>query len=278
MNYFDAAVLGVIEGLTEFLPVSSTGHLILASRALGLPSTDFLKTFEIAVQLGAVAAVVLLYSRRLWREPAVVRRVLAAFVPTAVVGLVVYKGVKTLLGEADVVAWSLLVGGVLILIFEEAYARTAAPRPWLGPVGAWLRRLARRVTPGEPLDRLDAMTYRQALGIGLCQTLAMVPGVSRSGATVLGGLALGLSRRAIVEFSFLLAVPTMLAATAYDLYKEGASFTGADFGLLAVGAAVAFVVAWLVVKWLLAYVQRHDFRLFGAYRIAVAVAYWWLIK
>jgi undecaprenyl-diphosphatase len=122
------------------------------------------------------------------------------------------------------------------------------------------------------------MTYRQAIGIGLCQTLAMIPGVSRSGATVLGGLALGLSRAAIVQFSFLLAVPTMLAATAYDLYKSAPQFTGQDYGNLAVGFVVAFFVAWLVVKWFLRYVQGNDFRAFGVYRIFAAFAYWLLIK
>jgi undecaprenyl-diphosphatase len=208
------------------------------------------------------------------------KRLAAAFVPTAVVGLIVYRGVKSLLGDADVVAWSLLAGGVVILLFEEAYSGTCA----FGGCGAWRRfsgwlgKAAFRITRGAPIDDPARMTYRQAVGLGLCQALAMIPGVSRSGATVIGGLALGLSRAAVVQFSFLLAVPTMLAATAYDLMKSATRFSGQDFGLLGIGFVAAYLVAWLVAKWFLRYVQGNDFRVFGVYRILAAVVYWLMIK
>lgn len=270
MTYFDAIILGVVEGLTEFLPVSSTGHLIIVGRILDLPASEFLKTFEIAVQLGAIAAVAVIYWRMFLRAPTVMKRVVAAFLPTAVVGFVVYGGVKTLLGDADVVAWSLFLGGLVIIAAEELLARSARGSLRLP---AWLG--SRRPAPVVDLAK---MSFAQAVGIGLCQTLAMVPGVSRSAATVLGGLMLGLDRRAIVEFSFLLAVPTMLAATGYDLLKSAPDFASGDFGLLAVGMAVAFVTAWFVVKWLLSYIQRHDFRVFGYYRLFAAVAYWLFVR
>jgi undecaprenyl-diphosphatase len=259
LTLLDAAILGLVEGLTEFLPVSSTGHLIIAGHLLGLaPGDAVAKTFEIVVQLGAIAAVGVLYAQTLWRHMAVVWRLAAAFLPTAVVGFVVYKGVKALLGNADIVAWSLLIGGVFILLFEGLGRRRFATRPVAG---------------------LDKLTYWQAAGIGLCQTIAMVPGVSRSAATVLGGLALGLDRRTAVDFSFLLAVPTMLAAAAYDLFKSRheLDFTAAA-GPMLLGSVVAFVTALIVVKWLLRYVQNHDFRVFGWYRIGAAVVYWLVIR
>lgn len=280
MNTIHAAVLGVVEGLTEFLPVSSTGHMILAGRVMRLPDTEFLKTFEIAIQLGAIAAVVAVYWRRLICDWEMMKRIAAAFVPTAVIGLIVYKGVKSMLGDADVVAWSLFIGGILILLFERAYSETCGFEG-CGPCRVITRRLRRfglwlRRKP--PIDDPASMTYRQAMGIGLCQALAMIPGVSRSGATVIGGLTLGLSRSAIVQFSFLLAVPTMLAATAYDLMKSAPQFSGQDYGNLAVGFVVSFVVAWLVVKWFLRYVQSNDFRIFGYYRIVAAVVYFLIIR
>lgn len=280
MGIIDAIILGIVEGLTEFLPISSTGHMILASRLLNLPTTEFLKTFEIVIQLGAIAAIVIIYWRSLTRDWAVMKRVAAAFIPTAIVGLIVYKGVKAMLGNADIVAWSLLIGGLIIIVFEAAYSadcplgRCGLTRAWAARLGRW----GRRLFPAKPLTEVRGMTYRQAVGIGLCQTLAMIPGVSRSAATVIGGLSLGLDRRAIVEFSFLLAVPTMLAASALDLLKSAPSFTAVEIDLLVIGFLTAFVTAWLVVKWFLNYVKRHDFTIFGFYRILAALAYWFLIR
>lgn len=259
MTLFDAAILGLVEGLTEFLPISSTGHMVIAGRLLGIaPGDAVAKTFEIVVQLGAIAAVGVLYAQTLWKHKAVVWKLAAAFLPTAVIGLVVYKGVKALLGDADIVAWSLFVGGLFILLFEWLGRRRFAARPEIG---------------------LDRLTYRQAAGIGLCQTLAMIPGVSRSAATVLGGLGLGVDRRTAVDFSFLLAVPTMFAAAGYDLLKSRheLDFAAAAAPVL-VGSIVAFVTALVVVKWLLRYVQTHDFSVFGWYRLGAAVVYWLVIR
>lgn len=252
MQIIHAIILGIVEGLTEFLPVSSTGHLILAGRALGLPDTEFLKSFEIAIQLGAILAVVCLYHRRLLAGPAVWLRVGAAFLPTAVIGLLLYKVIKRhLLGNADVVAWSLFLGGVLFILFERWH----------------------RERPDDTDDLVRLPVWKCAL-IGLFQSLSVVPGVSRAGATILGGLGLGIRRSVIVEFSFLLAVPTMAAATGLDLLKSSHAFNGSELGLLAVGMLVSFVVAIAAIRFFIGYVQRHSFTAFGVYRIAVALVYW----
>ncbi|MBI4458420.1 undecaprenyl-diphosphatase UppP [Candidatus Uhrbacteria bacterium] len=250
MSFFQAAFLGLVEGLTEFLPVSSTGHLILTSRLLAIPQTEFLKTFEIAIQLGAILAVLALYWRRFLRSPEALKRVIAAFLPTAVLGLVFYKMVKTyLLSNDAVVVWSLAIGGLVMIVFER-----------------------RRRPPVVPVAAIEAISYRQAAIIGLCQALAMIPGVSRSGATIIGGLALGIDRAVIVEFSFLLAVPTMAAAVGLDLLKSG-GFAAADAGVLLVGFIASFAVALAAVRFFLRFVRHHDFSAFGAYRIAAALAY-----
>jgi undecaprenyl-diphosphatase len=248
MDALEAIVLGILEGITEFLPISSTGHLILANRLLGIPSDAFVTSFEIAIQLGAIAAAALLYARRLLVDPVLLRKVVVAFVPTAVVGVLAYPLVKErLLGDVDVVLAALLVGGVAILVLE----------PWL----------ARR---RDPARGLDALTYRHAALIGLCQSLALVPGVSRAAATILGGLVLGYGRRAVVEFSFLLALPTMGAATALDLWKTSGSFSASGWGLVGVGFAAALATAVLAIRFLLRFVETHTFVPFGVYRIALA--------
>jgi len=255
MDIIHAIVLGVIEGVTEFLPVSSTGHMIIASQLMHVPDTEFLKTFEIAIQLGAIGAVAGLYWRTFLLDWEVVAKVAAAFVPTAVIGFLLYKLIKHyLMGNPLVVIWSLLLGGAGIILFELFYK------------------------PKEnTVNELAKISYPQAVLIGLCQSLAVIPGVSRSAATILGGLMLGVSRRTIVEFSFLLAVPTMLAATVLDIMKTEASLDASEWGVLAVGFAVAFVVAWLSVKFLLKYIQRHNFMAFGIYRVIAAVVFAWLI-
>ncbi|HOY10810.1 MAG TPA: undecaprenyl-diphosphatase UppP [Candidatus Omnitrophota bacterium] len=247
-------MLGVVEGLTEFLPVSSTGHLILTARFLGLPESEFLKSFEVMIQLGAILAVVVVYARSLLVRVEVLKRLLAAFIPTGVAGLVLYKFIKKfLLGNADVVVASLFLGGLFLVIFEKFY----------------------REEPGAK-DDLSRLSYRDAVLIGLCQSLAMVPGVSRSAATIIGGLVLGLRRKTIVEFSFLLAIPTMLAASAFDLLKSAGDFSLGEGALsfLAVGFGASFVVAMLSIKFFLHFIQRNDFSIFGFYRILAAVAFY----
>lgn len=255
MTWIHAIVLGAVEGLTEFLPVSSTGHLILASELLRVPESDFLKSFEIAVQLGAILAVLAVSWRRLLLDRRIFLRVAAAFVPTAILGLLLYRTVKThLLGNEAVVVWALVLGGAALIAFEKLFKAPAAPK-----------------------KELSAMSYGDALAIGLAQSVAMIPGVSRSAATILGGMGLGWSRAAIVEFSFLLAIPTMAAATGLDLLKSGFAFSPAEFGLLGLGGAAAFAVAYASVKWFLDYVRSNDFVPFGWYRIAAGLAFWFLI-
>ena len=192
MDLMTAAILGIVEGISEFLPISSTGHLILTSHLLSLKHTDFLKSFEIAIQVGAITSVVVLYWRYLLVDSRTIRTVIVAFLPTGIMGLTLYKLIKQfLLGSAHVVLWSLLIGGVLLIVFE-----------------LWHRERE------DAIGTVENISLRQALIIGCFQSLAMIPGVSRSAATIVGGLLMGLKRKVIVEFSFLLAVPTMLAATA----------------------------------------------------------------
>lgn len=254
MNVIDTFILGLVEGVTEFLPISSTGHLILAGKVLGLPESEFLKTFDIAIQLGAILAVIVLYARSLLVNVEILKRVAAAFVPTAVIGFVLYKLIKKfLLANSGVVLWSLFLGGIFLVVFERVYRERNAAR-------------------GD----LARMSYRDAVLIGLFQSLAVVPGVSRSAATIVGGLILGMTRRAVVEFSFLLAVPTMLAATAWDLLKTSQDITlgPREWQMLGLGFVTAFAVAIVSIKFLLHFIQRHNFMSFGIYRICVAVLFW----
>ena len=253
MDILTAAILGIVEGISEFLPISSTGHLILTSQLLGLKHTDFLKSFEIAIQVGAIMSVVVMYWRDLLVNLEVMKRIILAFIPTGVIGLTVYKVIKTyLLGSPHIVLWSLAIGGVVLIAFEY-----------------WHRE------KDDAVSRPEDITYKQAFIIGLFQSIAMIPGVSRSASTIIGGLVLGLQRKTIVEFSFLLAVPTMAAATGYDLLKSGANFlTDLDQLLfLAVGFIMSYIVATLSIRFLIKYIQTHTFIPFGIYRI-VFVLIW----
>ncbi len=255
MTILHAVILGIIEGVTEFLPISSTGHLILTSHFLKLPSSEFIKNFEIVIQLGAILAVVVLYAKKLLLNRQILSQVVAAFIPTAVVGFVLYKIIKQfLLGNEVVVLWALFIGGVLLIIFE--YFHNA---------------------PDNGGKVLENLSYRDSFIIGLFQSLAVVPGVSRAAATIVGGLILGYQRKQIVEFSFLLAVPTMLAASALDMYKSAGVFSGAEFGTLAIGFIVSFFTALIAIKWLLAFIKTHNFIWFGIYRIMIALVFFWLI-
>ncbi len=237
MDLFNAVVLGVVEGISEFLPISSTGHLILASHLIGLDHTEFLKSFEISIQLGAILSVVVLYWRMLLVDIEVIKRVIVAFIPTGALGFLFYKLIKRfLLGSSSVVLWSLLVGGALLILFE------------------WLHR-----EEEEKVESVGDMSYRHAFLIGIFQSIAMVPGISRSASTIVGGLMLGLRRKTIVEFSFLLAVPTMLAATVYDLLKSGSQFNLDQVHLMAVGFICSFVVAIFSIKFLIRFIKTHTF-------------------
>ncbi|MCU6454912.1 undecaprenyl-diphosphate phosphatase [Sphingomonas sp. A2-49] len=254
MDLLTVILLGIVEGVTEFLPVSSTGHLILAGTLLGVQDKAT-ATFDIVIQLGAILAVIVLYWRRFMdvavglfggqlKSWAFVRNIALGFLPAAAIGVVVYKAVKALLESPTVVAIALIVGGVAILAIE---------------------RMARRAS----IESVEAMPWTTALGVGVVQCLAMIPGVSRSGATIMGALSLGVERRAAAEFSFFLAIPTMLAASGYDLLKSGATLGQGEWLSIAIGFAVSFVVALVVIRWFVGIVSRHGFAPFAWYRIVV---------
>jgi len=246
-----ATVLGIVEGITEFLPVSSTAHLILASKALGLGDSEFVKSFEIIIQLGAILSVVVLYWSKIWR-PEVFPKLVVAFLPTGIIGLTVYRLIKSyLLGNVNVVLATLFIGGVILILFD------------------------RFTTMNEREADFNEITYGRAVSIGLFQSIAMIPGVSRSAATIVGGSLVGVGKRTIVEFSFMLAVPTMLGASALDLVKSHSALTG-HFATLGVGFVVSFLTAILAVKSFIAYIQRKNFAAFGWYRIALAVVYFFV--
>ena len=248
MSLLHALILGIVEGITEFLPVSSTAHLILASRLLALDS-EFVKSFEIIIQFGAILSVVVLYWKKFWNWE-VLRKLVVAVIPTGVIGLTVYKAVKGyLLGNITVVLLSLVIGGIALIVFERF----------------------RPSTEGEVDFR--EISYRKAFLIGLFQAIAVIPGVSRSAATIVGGSLIGVSKRTIVEFSFMLAVPTMLAATVLELLKSRSALAG-NYGVLAVGFVVSFVTAIIAIKSFLGYIKRRDFSVFGWYRIVLAAVYY----
>lgn len=254
MDFVTAFILGIVQGISEFLPISSTGHMILASHLMGLKHTEFLKSFEIAIQVGTILSVVVLYWRSLLVDFEVIKRLVVAFIPTGVLGLTLYKLIKGyLLGSEIVVLCSLLIGGILIVAFEYGYREKE-----------------------DATSEIREISYRNAVIIGLFQSIAMIPGVSRSASTILGGLWLGLKRKTIVEFTFLLAVPTMLAATGYDLIKSGSQFSFDQIQYLLVGFVTAFVVALLTIKFLLQFIKTHTFIPFGIYRI-VLVVFWFLL-
>jgi undecaprenyl-diphosphatase len=256
-----AALLGLVEGATEFIPVSSTGHLIVASHWLGLVD-ERAKTFDIFIQLGAILAIVWIYRARLTgtlmraRQDQASRRFIVnlaiAFLPAAIVGFLTHDWIKTRLFNPAVVAVALVLGGVVILLIER----------WSG---------------APTVDDVNAVPPRTALGIGLAQVLSLVPGTSRSGATIMGGYVLGLSRTAATEFSFFLAVPVMLAATTYDLAKSWSGLSPGDFPMFAVGFIVSFISAVFVVKAFLAYVSGHSFAVFAWYRIIFGLVLWFTL-
>lgn len=251
LTFFDAAILGILEGLTEFLPISSTGHLIMASKLLGLEQTDAHKAFEVSIQLGSILAVGVLFMKKLLNDKTLWLKLFVAFLPTAVLGFLFYKTIKSLF-DANTVAIMLVAGGVLFLVVE------------------YFRR-----DHDESQDKsVEDLTLKESLLVGFFQSLSMVPGTSRSGATIIGGLFMGLSRKSAAEFSFLLALPTMLVATTYDLYKNHSTMIVEDYSLLAVGFVMAFVVALATVKFMMKFLASHTFVLFGLYRIIAGVLFY----
>ena len=246
MELLQVIILSAVEGFTEFLPVSSTAHLILTSAVLNLQQTPFLKSFELAIQLGAILAVVALYIKQ-FLNFSILQRLAAAFLPTALIGLILYKLFKALF-VPQVALWALLLGGLAIIIFERYHKE-----------------------PQNASNDLTTLPLGKAALVGLFQAVAIVPGVSRAAATICGGLLLGVSRATIVKFSFLLAVPTMLAATLYDLIKNGAQFSLEQWQVMLLGGLLSALFAAVGVKFLLRYIQGHNFTAFGWYRIVLAL-------
>lgn len=248
MTVFEAVILAIVEGITEFLPVSSTGHMIIASSFMGIASDDFVKMFTVAIQFGAILSVIVLYWKKFLQSFSFYFKLLAAFIPAAIFGLLFSDAIDALLENVVAVAITLLLGGIVLLFIDK-----------------WLH---------DERTTNDEITYPKALKIGLFQVIAMIPGVSRSAATIIGGLTQKLSRKAAAEFSFFLAVPTMFAATVYKMYKYihgGYTFGSEQITVLAIGNIVAFIVAMIAIKGFIAYLTKHGFRIFGWYRIIVGI-------
>jgi undecaprenyl-diphosphatase len=245
--------MAIVEGLTEFLPVSSTGHMILAADILRVAQTDFVKSFELFLEFGSILAVVVSY----WRcflDLRVLKRLVVAFIPTGIVGVTLYRVFKEiLLGNAQIVLWALLLGGIFLIVFELFYHE----KPGTGEI--------------------SKIPYKHCLLIGLFQSISIIPGASRSAPTIIGGLALGMKRETIVLFSFLLAVPTMIAASGFDLLMSGSQFSTGQYQLMLVGFLVSFLVALGAIRLFLNYVKKHNFIPFGIYRIILVVLFYLLV-
>lgn len=254
MNLFQSIVLAIVEGITEFLPVSSTGHMVIASSLMGIANEEFTKTFTVAIQFGAILSVVVLYFKRFFQSINFYFKLFIGFIPAAILGLIFDDYIDALLGNVLVVAYTLLVGGVVLIFLEDLLKHK------------------------EIEDSTDDITYPKAFKIGIFQCLAMVPGVSRSASTILGGMIQNLSRKTAAEFSFFLALPTMFGATVLKVYKfyksmdeKGLSFTSNEKILLIVGNVVAFAVAMIAIKAFITYLTKHGFKVFGYYRILVGL-------
>jgi len=255
MSYFHAIIIAIVEGITEFLPISSTGHMILTADLLTLSHSDFLSTFTISIQLGAILAVVFLYWKKLFTGIEIWKKIIIAFLPSAILGFTFYPFIKQMLAGNAVVLRSLFFGGIALIIFELWHKEKETD-----------------------IAEVEKISYKQSLVVGLYQCIAMIPGVSRSAATIIGGLTQRMKRQTIVEFSFLLAIPTMGAATGYDLLKNASSFSFDQFYILAVGFIISFFVAIVSIKFLLSIVKKYTFVGFGVYRVMIAIVFWLFIR
>lgn len=250
MDIVETIILAVVEGLTEFLPISSTGHMILAAAVMKIHENEFVKSFEIAIQLGAILAIASMYAKRFLQGIEIHLKLITAFIPTALVGFLAYDFIKSVLFNPIVVSVSLVIGGIILILID----------------GLMISRESR--TPS-----LEKISYKNAFYIGLVQCLSMVPGTSRAAATIVGGVFNGLDKRQATEFSFLLAVPTMFAAAGYDLFKTSIEFSGQEIMLLTIGLIGAFVSAWIAVKMFLRIVDKYGFKHFGYYRIVIGLIF-----
>ncbi len=257
MDIIHAIILAIVEGISEFLPISSTGHLILVGKLLGIQDSEFTKSFEVFIQLGAIMAVATLYGKLIIKKPAIIKPLLIAFIPTGILGVILYKAIKTLF-TADILVAIMLASVGLLLILLEKYWKTH---------------------PAPVNNTIMTLTHKQLITIGLFQSFSMVPGVSRAAATIVGGMFMGLTRRDAVEFSFLLAMPTMAAATGLDLIKNMDVITaGGNVAVLGIGFVVSWIVALFVMKTFLAWVKHATFTSFGIYRIFVSILYVLIVR
>lgn len=254
MSPFHSIILGIVEGFSEFLPISSTAHLGLASFILGIDQDNFVKTFEIVIQGGAILAVFILYWRK-FTDINILKKVITAFIPTAIVGFILYKIIKSyLIGNIYITVISLFLGGIILIVYE--------------------RFIKRDITQDKDIHSID---YKTSIYLGLIQAIAIIPGVSRSGATIVGGRFLGLSKKAIVEFSFLLGGPTILAATGYDLLKNYKLFDINQVYSLSTGFFFSFITAIIGIKFLLKYIENNSLRNFGIYRIIISIIFFIIV-
>jgi len=248
MNIFESIILGIIQGFTEFLPISSTGHLIVASELMGIKQTAVNKAYEVIIQFAAILAVVLNYSDKFTlKKIELWKKLVVAFLPIGIVGFLFAKQVKSLF-SVEVVATMFIMGGIIFLIVERYYRKKE-----------------------HTISDIEKVSYKQAFIIGLAQICALIPGTSRAGSTIIGAMLVGLNRKASAEFSFLLALPVMCATTAYDLLKHYNDFTDANFTVLGVGFVVSFIVAYLTIKLFLKFLENFTFVFFGLYRIALGL-------
>lgn len=250
MTYLQAIILAIIEGVTEFLPVSSTGHMILASAIMKVQDPEFTKTFEVVIQLGAIMAVALLYIKRFFVSFDIYLKLLAAFIPTGIIGVLAYKTIKAYLFNPFVVSIALIAGGVILILLDK-----------------WTE------NKKSDVERTEDISYLGAVKIGLFQCLSMIPGVSRAAATIFGGIYAGFDRKLATEFSFLLAIPTMFAATGKDLWESKDMIHAENIKLLIIGGVVAFIFAIIAVKGFIVFVQKYGFKHFGYYRIVLGILF-----
>lgn len=254
MTIIQSLILSIVEGFTEFLPISSTGHMILAGKIMNIAETDFVKSFEIIIQFGAILAVALLFINKLKKNPTFFPKLFVAFLPAAGVGFILYKFIKSiLLGNSYVTVVSLVIGGLLLIVFEKFWKNK------------------------KPTTNFQTMTYAQAFVIGLFQSISVIPGVSRAAATIVGGMVMGLSREEAVEFSFLLAIPTIAAASGYDLMKSHIQWSTPELMMLVFGFVGAFISALIAVKWFLEFIKKNTFLPFAYYRIAAGILFWLIV-
>jgi len=248
LDIFQAIIIGIIEGFTEFLPISSTGHMIVASSFLGIEENALIKAYEVIIQFAAIMAVMLIYKDKMsFKKVLLWQKLILAFLPLAIVGFIFKDHIKALF-NVQTVAWMFIIGGIIFLVVEYFYKEKESH-----------------------VSDVEEVSYMQALWIGIAQIFSLVPGTSRAGATIIGGLLTGLDRKTSMEFSFLLAIPVMAAVTGYDLLKHYQDFADANWGAFVIGFITAFIVAYLTIKLFLVFIQRFTFVAFGIYRIIFGI-------